>query len=99
MIQHERAVNLISTQATTPLAHKFNEETMIEDTASSSPVWKSKFYGAFVLNRRVDLDAIDAPPARWRGDAGSSPLTRARTAASSPRNDLVKNCRCTRRTG
>ena len=54
-------------------------------------------YGAFVLNRRVVLDAIDAPPARWRGDAGSSPLTRARTAASSPRNYLVKNCRCTRR--
>ena len=30
-------------------------------------------------------------PARWRGDAGSSPLDRARTAASSPRNDSVKN--------
>ena len=56
-------------------------------------VWKSKFYGAFVLNRRVVLHAIDAPPARWRGDAGSSPLDRARTAASLPRNDLVKNCR------
>ena len=51
-------------------------------------VWKSKFYGAFVLNRRVDLHAIDATPARWRGDAGSSPLGRASTAASSPRNDL-----------
>ena len=38
------------------------------------PVWKSKFYGAFALNRRVDLHAIDATPARWRGDAGSSPL-------------------------
>ena len=56
-------------------------------------MWKSKFYGAFALNRRVDLHAIDATPARWRGDAGSSPLDRARTAASSPRNDLVKNCR------
>ena len=32
-----------------------------------SPVWKSKFYGAFI-------HAIDAMPARWRGDAGSSPL-------------------------
>ena len=52
-----------------------------------------KFYGAFVLNHRVVLHAIDATPARWRGDAGSSPLDRARTAASSPRNDLVKNCR------
>jgi len=52
-----------------------------------------KFYGAFVLNHRVVLHAIDATPARLHGDAGSSPLDRARTAASSPRNDLVKNCR------
>ena len=50
-----------------------------------------KFYGAFVLNRRLVLHAIDATPARWRGDADSSPLGRAWTAASSPRNDLVKN--------
>ena len=48
-------------------------------------VWKSKFYGAFALNLRVKLHAIDATPARWRGDAGSSPLDGARTAASSPR--------------
>ena len=27
-----------------------------------------------MLNRRVDLHAIDATPARRRGDAGSSPL-------------------------
>ena len=27
--------------------------------------------GALVVNRRVDLYAIDATPARWRGDAGS----------------------------
>ena len=26
-----------------------------------------KIYGAFVLNLRVDLHAIDATPARWRG--------------------------------
>jgi hypothetical protein len=39
-------------------------------------VWKSKFYGAFVLNHRVVLHAIDATPARWRGDVGSSPLAR-----------------------
>ena len=56
-------------------------------------MWKSKFYGAFVLNHRVVLHAIDATPARWRGDAGSSPLDRAGSAASSPRNDSVKNCR------
>ena len=42
------------------------------------PVWKSKFYGVFVLNRRVDLHAFDAPPARRRGDASSSPLDEAR---------------------
>jgi hypothetical protein len=29
-----------------------------------------------VLNRRVALHAIDAMPARWRGDAGSSPFDR-----------------------
>ena len=43
-----------------------------------------KFYGAFVLILRVNLHAIDATPARWRGDAGSSPLDRARTAAKHP---------------
>ena len=63
------------------------------DLTQSRAVWKSKFYGTFVLNHRVVLHAIDATPARWRGDAGSSPLDRARTAASSPRNDLVKSCR------
>jgi hypothetical protein len=36
-----------------------------------------------LLNHRVDLHAIDATPARWRGDAGSSPLDGASTAASS----------------
>ena len=61
--------------------------------ARCRPVWKSKFYGAFVLNHRVVLPAIDATPARWRGDAGSSPREGASTAASSPRYDLVKNCR------
>ena len=52
------------------------------------PVWKSKFYGAF-LNRRVVLHAIDVTPARWRGDAGSSPLDGTSAGTSSPRNDLV----------
>ena len=51
-----------------------------------------KSYGAFVLSRRVVLHAIDATPARWRGDAGSSSPDGASTAASSPRNDFVKNC-------
>ncbi len=44
-----------------------------------------KIYVAFVLNHRVDLHAIDATPARWRSDAGSSPLDGASAAASSPR--------------
>ena len=35
-----------------------------------TPVWKSKFYGAIVLDRRVVLHVIDATPARWRGNAG-----------------------------
>ena len=35
-----------------------------------------------VLNRRVDLHAIDATPARWRGDVGS---TQARTASGGRR--------------
>ena len=46
-----------------------------------------------LLNHRVYRHAMDATPARWRGDTGSSPLDGARTAASSPRNDLVKNYR------
>ena len=58
-------------------------------TPQPAPVWKSKFRGAFVPNRRVDLHAVDAASARWRGDAGSAPLAGASTAASSPRNDLV----------
>ena len=37
--------------------------------------------------------AIDATPARRRGDVGSSPLDGASAATSSPRNDLVKNYR------
>ena len=40
------------------------------------------------VRHRVKLHAIDATPARWRGDAGASPLDRASTAASSPRNDF-----------
>ena len=45
---------------------------------------------AFVQNRRNVPHAIDATPARWCGGACSSPLDRARTAAPSPRNDIVK---------
>ena len=44
-------------------------DKVIEEDEEWRPVWKSKFYGAFVLNRRVVLHAIDAAPARsmaWR---------------------------------
>ena len=40
----------------------------------------NQIYGAFVLNRRVDLYAIDATPARWHGNVGSSPLDGASAA-------------------
>ena len=50
------------------------------EAVPSQPVWKSKFYDAFVLNHIVVLHAIDATPARWRGGAGSSPLDGTSTA-------------------
>ena len=55
---------------------------VIDGTAAKvvRPVWKSNLYSAFVLNRRVDLHAIDAAPARWRGNVGSSPLDGASRA-------------------
>ena len=48
----------------------------------SRPVWKSKFYGAFVLNRRVNLHSIDAMP-RWRGGV---PVPNRSTEAARPRH-------------
>ena len=60
---------------------------------------KSKFYGAFVLNHRVVLHAIDAMPARWRGDADSS--RRAPDAlvdfhtGSDPAGDVAPRCAST----
>ena len=50
-----------------------------EGSVDSEYLCGNQIYGAFVT-----LDAIDATPARWRGDAVSSPLDRARTAAPSP---------------
>jgi len=73
----------------------FDDKTYDNDDfwPKSVSVWKSKFYGAFVPNRRVDLHAIDATPARWLGDADSSPLDETSAATPSPRHDLVKFCR------
>ena len=62
-------------------------------TSSAKSAWSRAACSDLCGNHRVVLHAIDATPARWRGDAGSSPLDQARTAASSPGNDLVKNCR------
>ena len=50
-------------------------------TECSGPAWKSKFYGALVLNHRVALHAIDATSARWRGGEGLAPLDLVRGAA------------------
>ena len=38
---------------------------MTDEAQMFKTVWKSKFYGAFVLNRRVDLHAIDARSMAW----------------------------------
>ena len=79
MIQHERAVNLISTQAalwklpmifciennqygmgTSIARHSCNNDyyTMGNVIPGLKIVWKSLFYGTFVLNFRVVLHAI-----------------------------------------
>jgi len=75
-VEDERAVNLISTQTGTPRqsfrSAYFVVVSCTEMTTPSQstiipffrPVWKSKFYGAFALNHRVVLHAIDATPAR-----------------------------------
>ena len=45
------------------LALRHNRISLYElEYSPSRPVWKSKFHGAFVLNRRVVLHAIDATP-------------------------------------
>ena len=49
---------------------------------------ETKIYGAFSPTSTPSARRLPA----WRGDACST-LDRARTAASSPRNDLVKSCR------
>ena len=56
---------------------------------ASSFLWPADLCGNQNFTARAN-NAIDATPARWRGDAGSLPLDGASTAASSPRNDLVK---------
>ena len=49
-----------------------SEASITRYIAAKQTCVEIKFYGAFVLNNRVVLHAIDATPARWRDDAGSS---------------------------
>ena len=78
-IQHERAVNHTElTGARAGTGHVVGARLDVRGQGPRGPVWKSNT--ARSLNHRVDLHAIDATPARWRGTA---PLDRARTAASS----------------
>ena len=52
------------------LALRHNRISLYElEYSPSRPVWKSKFHGAFVLNRRVVLHTIDATPARCAPDS------------------------------
>ena len=108
-MQHERAVKfdfhtgsealdttieLLATPTIPPMARQpFSNALPDVVVLAVRGLCGNQIYGAFVLNRRVDLHAIDATPARWRGDVGSSPLDGASAATSSPRNDLVKNFR------
>ena len=64
-----------------PGAADFNSDISAWDV-SGFTLCGNQIYGAFVLNCRVDLHAIDAAPARWRGDVGSSPLDGTSAAAS-----------------
>ena len=65
----------------------YDNETPRDDLYTNFEVWTCVEIKVLrrVLNLRVDLHTIDATRARWRGDAGSSQLDRARTAVSSPR--------------
>ena len=56
------------------------KQSVVERIGWYGPVWK------YILRR---VHAIDATPARWRGDAGSSPLDGASTAACTRRTCLL----------
>ena len=66
--RHRHAIILISTQVV-------NQKNVLWDHLSCRDLCGNQIYGAFVT-----LHAIDATPARWRGDAGSSPLDGASAA-------------------
>ena len=54
---------------------------LLEAVAARPPVWKSKFYGAFVLNRRVVLHAT-----RYLLDGAAMPVPQHSTEPARPRH-------------
>ena len=71
------------------IVYNWHDDTETVYNGMAGACVEIKILRRVVLNRRVVLHAIDATPTRWRGDAGSSTLDRARTAAPSPRSGLV----------
>ena len=76
--RHVRAHGLRELPRVRAAADARDREADEEDEERDTCV-EIKFYGAFVLILCVNLHAIDALPARWRGDAGSLPLDGAST--------------------
>ena len=77
----------------TTSANTIDASRVADVLRSSRPVWKSNVAAHLLPRPNHDLYAIDATPTRRRGGIESSPLDGASTAASSSRNDLVKNYR------
>ena len=65
-----------------PLLHVQWWRMMTDEAQMFKTVWKSKFYGAFVLNRRVDLHATT----RRLLDSVAMPVTRRSTEPGRPRH-------------
>ena len=62
-----------------PIFAKIQGKTLYADNDDDEElpaVWKSKFYGAFVLNHRVVLHAIDAMPVPHRSTEPGRPRHR-----------------------
>ena len=58
----------LETEAETAAERVLEEIDANQDADDGAELCGNQIYGAFVLNRRVDLHAIDATPARRRGD-------------------------------
>ena len=70
-----------------------DEDKKVKERIDARNGLESYLYNAASVIWWRHLDAIDATPARRRGRVGLSRRDSASTVASSPRNDLVKNCR------